>query len=134
VDHLFFWNRWVSIPGRWRLFAAGATVAFLLGVLARFRRRAVPFAWTELGVTLLLAASAALGWYETAATRHGVVTAQQTIARKGDADSFAPAFTDPLPEGTEFEVLEQRGDWLLIRLESTPHHEAWLPLSATRIY
>lgn len=132
VDHLFFWQRWVSVPGRWRLLAAGATLAFALGVAARLRRRLAPAAWAALGVTVVLAASAALGWIETEATRHGVVTADEVIARKGDAETFPPAFTEPLGEGTEFTVVELRTDWVLIRLPASL--EAWLPAGSVSIY
>jgi hypothetical protein len=38
------------------------------------------------------------------------------IARKGNSDSYEPAFTQPLSEGTEFRVVEVRSGWLNARI------------------
>ena len=47
---------------------------------------------------------------------HGVLTANEVIVRKGNGENFAPMLKDPLHEGIEFEVIEQRPDWLHIKL------------------
>ena len=46
---------------------------------------------------------------------HGVLTANEVIVRKGKGASYAPILNDPLYEGIEFEVIEQRPDWLHIK-------------------
>ena len=38
----------------------------------------------------------------------------------GDSDKFDEAFSEPLPETTEFIVLEERRNWIRIRLLSGP--------------
>jgi len=122
--HILFWHDWVSYPGKFHLLALGATLAFLLNVMALFLPRLRPLAWAALALTALLALSAAFAYDEVALTGHGVVVAEGAVARKGNAESFAPAFTEPLPEGTEFTVLDRRDGWLLIRLPNGP--EGWV--------
>jgi tetratricopeptide (TPR) repeat protein len=131
VDHLLFWQRWLSWPGKWRALAVSAFVAFLLGLAAQSRRALRPFAWLSLAVTLLLAVSVALAWNDVIGTTHGVVKVKSVVARKGDAESYAPAFTEPLDEGTEFTVLDRRGDWIHIRLENL---EGWIPVECGSYY
>ena len=58
----------------------------------------------------------------------GVVTAREVIARKGDADTYQPSFTEPLHSGTEFVLLEERSGWLHIELEDGSN--CWIPAHA----
>ncbi|MDP7008716.1 MAG: hypothetical protein QGI78_04000 [Phycisphaerales bacterium] len=46
----------------------------------------------------------------------GVLVSNEVIVRKGNGDSFAPMFQEPLYEGVEFTIIEQRTDWLHILL------------------
>ncbi|MBI4566196.1 MAG: hypothetical protein HY716_16040 [Planctomycetes bacterium] len=120
LDHVFFWQRWISYPEKARAFAAAATVTFLLALAALIfvRRRTLVRAgmWIGVAVTALAGVSLALDYHEIERTRHGVVAAPDVIARKGNAESFDPAFTEPLGEGTEFTVLEERAGWIHLRL------------------
>ena len=47
---------------------------------------------------------------------HGVLTANEVIVRKGNGVNYAPMLKDPIHEGIEFEIIEQRPDWLHIKL------------------
>ncbi len=58
----------------------------------------------------------------------GVVTAREVIARKGDADTYQPSFTEPLHSGTEFVLIEERSEWLHIELEDGSR--CWIPARA----
>ena len=62
-------------------------------------------------------------------SRPGVIVAEEVVARKGDSESYAPSFTEPLHAGTEFEALEQRRDWLHVQLAD--RRTCWLPAHAT---
>jgi len=42
--------------------------------------------------------------------------ADGVVVRKGNGDGFEPAFTQPLSQGVEFRVLEERPGWIQIRL------------------
>jgi hypothetical protein len=46
----------------------------------------------------------------------GVIIDDETVARKGDAVTYQPSFTDPLCAGTEFQLIENRGAWWQIEL------------------
>ena len=58
-------------------------------------------------------------------TRSGVIVAESSVARKGDSTSYEQSFQDPLHAGTEFQLLEDRGNWLNIALADG--RECWLP-------
>jgi tetratricopeptide (TPR) repeat protein len=76
-------------------------------------------------VAVLLLGSLVAEWWHWHAVRPGVVVAAEVIARKGDGASFEPAFTAPLHAGTEFRLLEDRGDWLAVTLDDG--RTCWLP-------
>ncbi len=48
--------------------------------------------------------------------REGVVLLDDVVVRKGNSEGFEPQFQQPLHQGVEFRVLEQRPDWLSIEL------------------
>jgi hypothetical protein len=83
-------------------------------------------------MTFLIGCSAMYDWYRFEQVRHGVVTAKEVTARKGNSESYEPALTASLREGTEFVVVEPRGDWLLVRL--TGGQEGWLKSSDVVTY
>jgi hypothetical protein len=134
LDHFFFWQDWLGFHEKVRAAASAAAAALILGLaglfLGRSRKRRT-FTLGVLFITLLLTASAALDWYRHDLVRSGVVVAEEVEARKGNAESFAPAFSTPLEEGVEFTVLEERGGWLHIRLRTGP--EGWIPRGAAVI-
>jgi len=55
----------------------------------------------------------------------GVITAKEVIARQGDGDNYPPSFKEPLHEGTEFDLLENRPGWLHIKLSDDS--DGWIP-------
>lgn len=64
-------------------------------------------------------------------TVYGVIISPQVIARQGDGQNYPPSFKQPLHEGTEFEMLEQRPGWLHIKLPD--NSDAWIPQSSAEI-
>lgn len=136
LDHVFFWQRWLSYPEKAALVVAAGTLTFILGLLsALLVRRLALFrgaALAGLGLTLLVGVSLALDWHAYEVERHGVVAAAEVTARKGNAESYAPAFTEPLTQGTEFTVLEERRDW--IHLELPGHLTGWIPRDKAVLY
>lgn len=58
----------------------------------------------------------------------GVVTAKEVVARQGDGQNYPPSFKEPLHEGTEFDLLEKRPDWLHIKLSDDS--DGWIPNSS----
>ncbi|MCY2990441.1 MAG: BatD family protein [Planctomycetota bacterium] len=135
LDYLLFWQDWIGYGDKFRWLAAAGLVTFALAVAALYvqRQRVVArVAVVALWLTLVLAASAAYDWFRFEAIRRGVLTADGVVARKGNAESYEPAFTQPLPEGTEFQVLERRDDWLLIRLPGAK--EGWVTGDRAVVY
>ena len=65
--------------------------------------------------------------YLAAGNADGIILSSEVTARKGDGDNYAEAFLKPLPAGTEFTVLETRGDWL--KVELTTGNKCWLKTS-----
>ncbi len=49
-------------------------------------------------------------------SRPGVIVSDEIIARKGNSETYEPSFKEPLHSGTEFTLLEDRGNWYLIEL------------------
>lgn len=134
VAYLLFWQDWLSYPAKFALLGAAALATFACGLTGLLLRRRVWHRVAALGlaVTLVLAVSAAYDWHRFDRTVHGVIVAQEAIARKGNATSYEPAFTEPLAEGAEFTVLDRRGAWLLIRLATG--FEGWVKEEEAVVY
>lgn len=135
IDYFLFWQTWLSYPEKFWLVTAAATLAFVCGIAGRLaERRRV---WNRLAVaalvaTLILGLSAGYDWYRFEHIRHGVVTKNDTTARKGNSENYEPAYSAPLKEGTEFRLIESRGDWLLIQI---PHAgDAWIEAKSAVTY
>ena len=135
LAQLLFWQDWISYPGKFQITLALGMVTFLFGIAA-LALPAWPWlartAWTLLLVTLVMAASAGYDWYRFDMTEHGVVVADEALARKGDSDRYELAFTKPLPETTEFCVVERRSGWILARLAG--NEEGWLKREDVVVY
>jgi tetratricopeptide (TPR) repeat protein len=134
IEYLLFWQNWISYGGKFQLCAAASLATFAVAVGALFapgRRWLNVLRVMGLCVTCALAVSAGYDWYRFTSVQHGVV-AREAVARKGNAESYEPAFAQPLPEGTEFAVREQRGEWLLVRLRGS--QEGWVRRDQVVVY
>jgi len=135
IDHLFFWQTWLGYHEKFHAAAAAASLTLVLGLIglalgrSALRRKITACA---LLVALLLCASAALDWYRNDVLRHGVIIENEVVARKGNAESFAPAFSEPLAEAAEFVVEEDRGDWL--RIELPLGQQGWVRKENVAVY
>ncbi len=69
----------------------------------------------------------ALVSYLASSSADGVILQQEVVARKGDGDNYAEAFLKPLKAGTEFKLIEKRGDWLKVELDTG--NECWIKAS-----
>ncbi|MBN2578063.1 MAG: hypothetical protein JXB10_03650 [Pirellulales bacterium] len=134
-ETIFFWQNWLSYPEKFYAAAVAVGLTFLCGVVVLLlpRRRVWKrLAWVGLALSALLIASAAYDWYRFDDLTHGVVVQAEVTARKGNAENYAPAFNEKLDEGTEFRLLDRRGDWLLIRLGGG--QEGWIPEKTAVLY
>jgi len=55
----------------------------------------------------------------------GVIIAKEVVARQGDGINYSPSFKEPLHEGTEFQLLEDRPGWFHIQLPNG--NDGWIP-------
>jgi tetratricopeptide (TPR) repeat protein len=161
IEYALFWQNWLSYPAKFYWTAALTALAVGLGLVgllpsrsgsrrtsgrdgeeagtlassatisstSRLARRAGLFAALLAGV---MAVSAAYDWYRFDHQQHGVIVADATTARAGNSETYPPALAQPLAEGAEFLLLEQRGDWLRVKLASGG--EAWIVAEAAEVY
>ena len=125
---LFFWHYDLSLRLRSLAFAVANALfwLFLIPVmLLRTRGRKFP-AWPSVTAGLLAAVllSSLLISRHTLMFHPPGVILTDTVARKGDGESFEEAFNRPLAGGTEFRLEEDRSGWFLIELSDGS--EGWI--------
>lgn len=82
-------------------------------------------------VSAVFLASLVVDAASLARTPEGVITAEETIGRMGDADTYQPSFKEPLHSGSEFRLLEKRPGWWRIELENGDR--TWIPDGAAEL-
>lgn len=134
IEYILFWQNMLSYPEKIWIDTLAGTLTFLLAATGLFWRPKLMnrAAIVALLLTIVFGLSVAYDWYRYDVVRHGVVIREGTVARKGDAESYAPALNKPLPEGSEFRLLESRDDWIMIELPGA--HQGWVPTAATVVY
>jgi hypothetical protein len=135
IETILFWQNWLSYPEKFYGAAVAAVLTFCFAIVAIFSTRRRLWQRLVLGgaaVTLVLIISAAYDWYRFEYIKHGVIAQAEVVARKGNAESYEPALNEKLSEGTEFRLLERRGNWLLIQLPGG--QEGWIDQQAAVTY
>ncbi|MBW1900640.1 MAG: hypothetical protein JRJ20_03285 [Deltaproteobacteria bacterium] len=124
---LFFWH--YDLPTKTRVFIF--TVFFiLLWVFAGIR---IFTDKTFLGwcitlaviLSLLLAGSLVTEEVSLRKSRPGVIISPEVVARKGNSHTYEPSFKAPLHSGTEFTLIEDRGNWHYVELADS--RACWVP-------
>lgn len=136
---VLFWHPMLAQRERLGLAAGICCLAFMLASLRLLLLPAPGLGRTWLGwcAVLMLAAgllfsvSAALGHWDEHLTRRAVVT-EEAIARKGNGETYSPAFDRPLKEGAEGVMLEVRGGWVQVQFAGAD--AGWLPEKSVAIY
>jgi len=111
-----------DIPSRVKLFIFAISFGALwVSAAARIYLRT---GWLKLVVIVgaavsgIFLASLVVDSVSFARSPEGVVTAQETVGRMGDADTYQQSFKEPLHAGAEFTLLEKRPGWWHIELEN----------------
>ena len=115
---LLAWHRGTTVRARMAVFLAAYALCWILltGNLVAprpwFRWPALLAAvvWIGCGVSVTADLVGAVQ------NREGVVLTDNVVIRKGNSEGFEPQFQEPLHQGVEFRVLEQRTGWLSIEL------------------
>ena len=129
LDTFLFWYQAMSRSGR----ALVSTICFaltcvLLSIAIRWK-----IGWarhTAVFVGVVWLAMVALGQWDqwSSAADQVVVTTPNVVARAADSAGAPARFAEPLPAGTEAQVIERREKWSRIRLAN--HRDAWVRASA----
>ncbi len=106
---------WCGV-GAWAIFWIAMIVRLIVKktIAPKFRSRYI-LASSAI-VFAVMAGSVGYEVLTSARQVQGVVTADSARVLKGNGEGFAPKFKEPITEGAEFNVLQQRGNWLKIKL------------------
>lgn len=124
---VFFWHYDLSSKTRLLLFTLTSGFLWLFAAVRIFIKRPV-FKWAvsvTAALACLLAGSLAIEYLALKRSVPGVIISDKVVARKGNSRSYERSFTEPLHAGTEFIVLEKRGNW--IRAKLPDDRTCWLP-------
>jgi hypothetical protein len=128
LQTLFFWHYDFSIKTKFLLTCIFFGIACLcIAGIIWFGRRGPLMAITIVCcvLTVCFLASVIVESSSRSSRICGVITAKEVIARQGDAQNYPPSFKEPLHEGTEFDLLENRPGWLHIKLSDDS--DGWIP-------
>jgi tetratricopeptide (TPR) repeat protein len=134
LERLFFWHYDISMRAR---FLIGGICFAVLCVYLTLRLWIIQIPrWRPFCVVLglIAAAMAASVVFETlhqSRYRCGVILVSEVTARQGDGQNYPPSFNEPLHVGLEFELIEQRPDWLHIALPNG--QQAWIPSNSAEL-
>jgi hypothetical protein len=127
LQTLFFWHYDLSRKVRIIVFVISFILMWGFASARIFIKRSF-LLWCIASATflsVLFAGSLAADEFSFHKSRPGVITASEIVARKGNGESYEPSFKEPLHSGTEFTLLEDRGDWLNIELADS--RTCWVP-------
>ncbi len=134
LERLFFWHWDFSVRTR---FLTGGICFALLCLWLTGRVWFVKWQGTGPVCTVLfiifaaMAGSVVVDQYAESNNLSGVITADSVIARQGDGQNYPQSFNEPLHEGVEFEVIEQRPGWLHVKLANGEN--TWVPQEAAKL-
>ncbi|HVX11228.1 MAG TPA: hypothetical protein VHC22_08620 [Pirellulales bacterium] len=131
-DTFFAWGRRLS-PDEVRMSAAAVFLitAALLAASIRWRQPGLRTLALLPGCTWLLLMGLILFGAGANSLEPAVVIVPEVIARSADSAGAPPRLPQPLPGGTELDVMETRADWARVRLFDG--RDAWLPTSALEL-
>ena len=103
------------------------TLFFVTCAKLLFRKsRQLTYAGISTGIlTLILTTSLLVSMNNWDNNVDGVITVSEVSPRQGNSYIYEEALSSDLHSGTEFELLEERGDWYYIRL--LDHTTCWIP-------
>jgi hypothetical protein len=116
------WSLWTRLG----LFTAGWCLLWAVLLARRFADVAV-WRWLAgagLAVSLVFGISVGIQILGPDASI-GVLTHDDVVVRKGDAESYQPAFDEPINRGVEFRILESRPVWLHVEFPNGAN--GWIP-------
>ena len=133
VKSIFFWHYIIDYSTRMVASIVAFVLIWFFLILAIFFRSALIKAGvvSSLVITIAFGSSFLLSAYQLHLVKTGVIVDSQVQVRKGPGVSYESIYEQPLPQGTEFDLLETHGDWWKIRLLNGD--EAWVKGSEAEI-
>ncbi len=124
---LFFWHYDFSTKIRVVAFTACFILLWIFAAVRIFANKPflVWFIAATAFLSFLLAGSLVAEEITLRKSRPGVIISPEVVARKGNSETYEPSFKDPLHSGTEFTLLEDRGNWYHVELPDS--RTCWLP-------
>jgi hypothetical protein len=126
VDALVGWHRGLSLYTRFVVFIIGWLAFWGALAMRRYRPSTAlrPIVWISPVIWLVFGASLAVDFF-VPPDPAGVLIENDVVVRKGDGRGFEPKFEEPLGEGVEFTLMEQRDEWYRVRLPND--QTGWIP-------
>jgi hypothetical protein len=115
---LFFWHYDLSQKVRLVIFAVSFMIMWAFACARIFIKNSF-MGWciaSFAGLSVIFAGSLAADEISSQKNHPGVIIASEVVARKGNSETYEPSFKEPLHSGTEFTLLEDRGNWVNIEL------------------
>jgi len=124
---LFFWHYDLSKKVRLIAFIVSFMLTWGFACARVFIKRSF-LGWciaVGAALSLLFAGSIAADEISRDKNLPGVIISSEVTARQGNSETYEHSFKDPLHAGTEFILLEERGEWLNIELADA--RACWVP-------
>jgi len=118
IKGIFFWHYMIDYANRRLVFLCLFVLLWLVLTIMIFQRHTL----IKAGLIFVLLLNFAFGssylisLYEIKFVHAGVVTAKTTFARRGPGLSYEKLFEQPLPGGTEFNIVDDQEDWWKVQL------------------
>jgi tetratricopeptide (TPR) repeat protein len=130
---IFFWHYDLPLGTKIIVFVILFATAWIAASARIFFKRSFLTWSTVLSMLLcfLFAGSLLAEAVSYAGTRSGVVIVSEVIARKGNGETYEQSFKEPLHAGTEFNLMEKRGNWYHIELPDS--RECWVPRQSVEL-
>lgn len=128
LQTLFFWHYDLSIKTKFLLMCIFFGIVCVCITAAIWLGRTGPLmvVMAIFGIlTICFLASVIVESRSQTSTICGVIISKEVVARQGDGQNYPPSFKEPLHEGTEFDLLENRTGWFHIKLSDDS--DGWIP-------
>ena len=132
LQTLFFWHYDLSRKVKFLLVTSTWIVLCLLFTISLYKRktRFLRLLCLLLAITIVsFSISLTIDLLGHRNNIEGVILTDSVIVRQGDGRNYPPSFEQPLHSGTEFKVIDQRPDWLHIKLANS--NDTWIHRSHT---
>jgi len=134
LERLFFWHYDFSVKTRFVIGGICFAVFCIWLVLRLWIAKwpaVVPVCCVTVLIAVAMTLSVAIEMHAMATHHSGVILSASVIARQGDGENYPKSFNESLHAGVEFDVLEQRPDWLHVELPNG--QDTWIPTRSAEL-